>query len=957
MTKTSERVFTLVDIKQALLRQKKKLLRAALIGASCGLLFALFKAPKYVVEATFKEAKEQAQMNGMTFEHLIGGILGTPTEEQAIALMQSSRVLKPVIHRLGLQATVPLQGGFSTWVQRIYDNIKSEFRWRIADKGEVVFRDVFYEGELRLRYTLCFKDREQFSVLQGKKVLASGSVGREVVLPTASFTIASLPNDLKIGRPYSFSIAPWISTMRQILLRLKITNVRANKLINRSIYTLSFRTPRRHLGVGVLNELMAQYRECLKRDHDQIAQEQLKYLEHRQEEVYKTLSGIFDDYTAHIQKNLTETGLLNVQNEIPSITRVCRDWKNRIEMIQLELERIALTEQEGKVGYPMGSSPFSEPFQKIMESQQALKQQRDLLELSLQQDGSLALMDTSYQKREDRLKEIRKQRDAAKHLLQAVEMGQQIFSSDVCLNGSLTQWATLLDASQNEERDDLVAHIENYLRLLSMQEKMAQEKVFSEEEIPEELEGIDPETARALFVEYSKSLNESVTQMRHFDRLRQEMSKGNFAISALSLGLTDPLSQKLISQASALLLQLKDEKHRSEKEGARWKEDLDLQKKILAEHLDQLHEVEHLKGDLLKEKISGLQRGTLHSLNGKISVLQEQLKDLLLEQKTSLIREKKILEKKLTELRLSLQDFPAQWQMERWMDFKTEVGMKMIAAVTEIVESKTIGHHLHHVESKAIDPAYPPLLPYKPGLFAFSFLGAFLAAFWVGCKSLFSGLLHGFPTSSAQLKALGLPFFGEISPFCDGKAVGEPLGADLHLLRQISLFLGSSSRPRIVGLLAGKGPDYSYALGENLFRRGKKSLIIRSDFAAPFRVSDTPGLLQLWKGEVADLPIRQEAGYDLILSGGFTPYGAEILQSEKFVRLLNWCKEQYELIFLLTRSGLDTSESLAALRLCDQAVATVTTESTEELTPFVNWAYHEEVSRLAFIFSPTHGVM
>ncbi len=69
--------------------------------------------------------------------------------------------------------------------------------------------------------------------------------------------------------------------------------------------------------------------------------------------------------------------------------------------------------------------------------------------------------------------------------------------------------------------------------------------------------------------------------------------------------------------------------------------------------------------------------------------------------------------------------------------------------------------------------------------------------------------------------------------------------------------------------------------------------------------------------------------------------------------VLDACKKGYDVVFLLFRSPLDSAQSVAALSLCDKAIVTATIESTDLLTPFANWAYHEDKYRLAFIHAPS----
>ena len=947
LSSEDERIFTLFDVQQLLRRQKKKVIRFVLIGAICGLGFAITRSPCYEIEATFKENQESKVSQKTSLKQLLGFEL-EENSGQTMTLMQSDQVLKPVVARLGIQAQVSDKGRIVRLWRRLSNHLRAEMGHPIDSIDRFVFQDVRYEGMEELSLGLRFEGLDHFVLLEGKRVVGSGSIGERIEIPeqNIAFTVKKAPAKLKMGHSYPLIIFPWIDAVDGIRGNLEIDPDESCK----SIYELTYRTSDRYLGVQIVNEIMAQYRNYLKREHDALVLDQLAYLKQKRDSVYSDLSAVFDEYAQYLKKNLGEFGAVGLNQRVQSISTAYKTLSGAITSADCELNRLGLM---GSAGLCSADTPFSKELQKISCSIQDLKQQRDLVELSLQPSVALNHGNEKCFERIEELRKIREQQNLAKNLMAALDNGSALLPEPVDWNEPLVQWASHLESFRQEERGDLTAYLENYLRLLSMQEQIAQERVFYEGEISSELDGISLEMANTLFLEYNRQLDIHNGAIEHFERLLGEIPKSDFALSSLNKILVDPLSQQLIEQASAILVRLKDEKHRSEKEQLRWNDELSLQKKILSEHLKQLCEVERLNVHLIKEKLSELQKASLSCLNGKISVLRERMGDLVSERKTALLQEKEILQKKLDKLRNSFQDFPDQWRLEKWMNFKASAGMKMISSVSELVESMTVGHHMHHVESKILDPALLPSKPIKPRLFAFSFLGACVAGFGALIRLLVPAILQGFPISSEKLRAMRYPFLGEMTPFCDGPEVGEVTGPDLELLRKMSLFIDKSPEAKVVALIAGKGPDYSDALGENLGRIGRKSLIIRCDFSAKFQLEDAPGILQKWRGEVDDLPIRKKRGYDLVPTGGFTLYGTEMIRSEAFKNLLDACKKGYDVVFLLFRSPLDSAQSVAALSLCDKAIVTATIESTDLLTPFANWAYHEDKYRLAFIHAPS----
>ena len=948
LAECDERIFTLSDVKRLFQRKKRSILRAALIGGLLAFGLLLLKPHKYKIEATFKEGIEK----GGGGEYSLNGLLGggaLASQPQAVAVMKSIQVMKPVVEKLGLNAHIPNRGGkISKLYRRIRDNCRAEMRKPLFDADSFGFRNVSCEEEMEFSLFIRFDTRNSFSVLSGdKKILAVGTLGQEVNLPETAFTIVKTPKNLLLNRYYPLRISSSIPIADALRSEIQIASDKTNK----SIYNLILFHRDRRLGVQIVNELMSEYQVYLKRDHDQVATEQLAYLETKQEQIFQKISGLFQDHSEVLKRNLKETGYFEVKDESLGILTPLHQMKNKMLAIDVELSFLSQWQKEGKLAPSGGGNPLSAQFLKISRELTELKQQRDVLQLSLRQQN--VLEESRFEEQRAQLSEVRLRRDAAIELLSAIERQKEIpkeFTFDA--ERTLASWAERLKTGGEVEREDFSEYLDDHIRLLSVQEKMIHQGLFIGGETRLEIEGLDLASLRALVVGYHKKLDKCETSMRHYEQLKSDLGQKDFELSSLSSVLQDPLSLSLITEANKISILLKDEKYHSAKEGERWEEELDLQKKILEGHLEQLFKVEALNASLIRERIGGLNQATLGCIHRQISLLTEQESDAVKERKEALFQEKRILERKSNELQiLASRVLPDKWLQKQSIDFQSDMAMKMMGTLTELFEAKTIGHHLHRVESKPLDIATLPQLPVKPGLIGKSLVGAAVAGFCVFFAALLGTILRGFPSSIEKLRAMRYPVLGEISPFCDGPEVGEATGSDLELLRQVSLFIESPPRPKILSLLMGRGPDYSYALAENLARRSIRSIVVRCDFQAKFRVEDQPGLLQMWKEEMGELPIRVKKGYDLLTTGGFSPYGVEVIQSAPFQQLLEFLKKKYSFVLLVFRAPLDMAESRAALRLSDRAIVTVSGEPTEQLTPFVNWAYHDGQDRLTLIVS------
>jgi len=929
-----EWIVSFSDVKRLYISKWRGLIKWAFAGAFLALFYFGNLTSKYRAEASFKEGMEKTSPDSLVKELMGGGA----EQLQATSLMKSYQVLKPLVEKMGLQIGCPNPRWlFSRVVNRFREALRAEKGLPLEDLDPFLFQDVAYEEEGSLSFTLFFTDATHFTIHSAdkKEEMGKGTVGTETHFShrLGRFTVVKTPKKLKIGAFYPFHISHWASAANALRSQIKIKNDKDN----RALVNVSFSHRDRHLAAQLANELMNQYQGYLKREYDHLAKEQLTYLEGKQEQIFGKMEELFDQHTAYLSKNLEENGFIGLDQEVEKLLLPHHEMSSKVISIEVELSRLDQMEKEERA-MVLVEGPFSQGLHQISQQIQELKQQRDLLELSLCQITQHALEG----KREE-LKEIRNHRYAVEKLIQEVDRGGEISSFDI--NPGLCHWAKSI--RDLEEREDFGEYLENYARLLSIREKMIQERFFYGDNAPAELEGMDLSLARSLFLKYNSDLDAAENSLRHYAQLKKEIPQPDFDLASLSTLLIDPLCQKVIEEAMNLGLHLKDEKHRSSKEGERWREEIALHRNILMNHLDQLIKVEELNAALIREKMAGLQKVSLDCINCQISVLHEQIHDSIKQRRQALLLEKALLEKKMGKMRAELAvALPEKWRFEKWLNIKTEMVSKVMEAVTEVVESKTISNHLHHVESKPLDCALVPTAPQPPRLYRMMCLGAFALPFLIFCLSFIRRILHGFPVSLEKLKALRLPVLGSVSAFCDGPSVEMLTGPDLEFLRQLALFAKGS---KVISLLAGRGPDYSYALGENLAHLSAKAIILRCDFLSTFREEDTPGLLQVWKGEVGELPIRRGKGFDYICAGGYSLFGTEIIQSPPFLHLIDLLKKSYDAVFLLFRTPLASVESSAALGLCEKAVVTVSQEQIEELTPFVNWAYHEDHCRLTFI--------
>ena len=935
------RVFHFNDVKQLYKKKSKALFQIAIVGGLLAGLVIFARGPKYKIEASFKESKDR-DSNEDLLKNLFT-VSSSKDSSEISSYMRSNAVLRPLIENIGLQAVVTQASFPQKLTRRFWETLQAEWGSPLSDMDTFAFKQVRYEGEIPFSLGLYFIDKTHFEVRDGKQVVFSGAVGEAVQYKNISFTLTGVPQTLALRKVYPLRIEPWTNRADWIRSHLQIVAAKSTP----SIYQLTFPIRDRKKGVEIVNGLMVQFQQYLEVQYQQFADMQLTYLSKRQHELFEQLDGALKEHATYLSRSLGEKGFMNLEQELKVYLNPYLKMVEKSLGIDLELQRL-------KEGAPLrDESPFAHSLKTLFLNIQSLEQERDLLEISLSQSLGNNAIETPHWE----LDQVREKKEKMESFLEKVRSPSSITSSFLDITFApdpmIAAWAKRIQESEAalKERGDMVEYLTNSARLLSIREKILQGRFLHKGSIPPEFEGIDLKTSRRLFIDYNRRLDECEATIRHIDTLRGQMLEPSFEVSSLSGVLKDPIGQNLIAQASQISFQLKDQKNRTSKEGERWREDLDLKRNLLGGHLDQLYQMEKTNSVLIREKIGSLQQVSLDCINRQISVIQEQIEGAIIHRSADLLQEKKLLEEKMGEIRTHLVELPQKWHMDNLLQLKSKMSNQMMQAVVGLVESKTIGHQMHRIESKPLDFAIAPYSPTSPRLFLHVFFGAFLAGFGLFFRDLLRAIQRGFPMDSEKLKTLKFPFSGEISSICDGPAVESISGTDLEALREISLFAEASPQAKLLGVVVGKGPDYSFALAEVVARAGRTVCLLRCDFAENYREEDRPGLLQVLQGEVADFPFRQGKGFTYVSAGGCSPFGLELLRSPLFAEKMGALRSEYDLIILYFRSSLQTATAKAALGFCDKVVVTIRDEPIDLLTPFAAWAYHEGHCRLTFVAS------
>jgi hypothetical protein len=939
-----ERVFTRSDLVALFRRHQRKLKIAALLGAFFLFSYSFVKSPKYKASATFKEAIE-SNSSGNLLKELFVGVGSASSPSEAIIGMKSSAVLRPLIEELGLQANVAGSHLLVRLMRNIWEHWTCIRGHRLQDIKQIQIRHLKYEGEVPYGLTLQVNQPSSFTVTDATGDAVQGAVGVPLNIGPVQLTITHIP-PCHPKSAFAITIQPWLLTIQTTRSQLIISPQKANP----SISDISCIHRDRHLASEIVNQLIFHYQQYLKRSYDYTVTQQLTYLKSKQQELLNGMRAALDAHVDHLKHNLSQEGLLLVETQAGELLAPYQVLKETQRKIQAELLRLDTFDLQNPQPFSLGEGNFSSQFTNIFSAIGHLQQQKDLMELSMHRS---TLAPEDLYGASVNIEQLNQTKETLHQLITflATHIPQELPEA-THLKSRFDDPRFILNLSQLSQPDAL-NYLQEKMRLLLLQEKLHQERLIDQTHPHSTLENLDLETARALFVHYQEQMDASETLSRSYEEFKLKIQDPDFPLTSIGSLLSDPISQNLIQRASQLALQLQDEKHRTSKEQQRWKEELLWQKGVLKEHIEQMLRVELITQHLLKEKIQALQAAGLDSINRKLLALQEELKNLVQSERIVLEQEHALLEQQMNLLRESFASLADKWRSEKWCKLQTEMATKMMAGISELVESKTIAYHMHHIESKALDLAAVPLLPNKPNYLARALLGAMLATSLAALYLVLRQVIQGFPVSVDLLKAINYPIAGPLSSQCE---IDELAPDNIEVLRTLSLFIKSGPQlpGRVISVIGGRAPHFGKSLAHQIGQTGTRPLIIDLPLTPWIAKASPEGLLQALSSSREPTPwIQHFPHYDHLPSGGYHAYAAEWIQSPLFQNFIHQQKHTYPLVLLWLAVDIQDPAAKVTSLFSDQVILTLQEEKASDLVEWAKWGCLDRGWRLhTLLYSP-----
>jgi tyrosine-protein kinase Etk/Wzc len=968
-----EVIISLSDFYLLCKRAKRKIVYAALLMAVLAVLYTLSKPVGYLATGSFREkSKSQSGLpNGSGLSILLSGGQSANNSE-AMSSMLSRTLLENVAKQLNLQANLRKNHFQFKTLANIYKNLNVEYQLYNKKIGpifpdqelDIAVKDVLYNGEAPGRVKLRFLTEDTYQVYPVPEgVNETGTIGQPFVMPYGTFTIVRNNQHPLSREDFLLDFIPFEKVVENLSRHLGIETDRDDK----SILKLKYLDENRQLAAIILNSVMTQYQKLLRKDQQSILDEQLNYLQARQDLMQKKLKGMMDDHAEKLSIDLTQTGFPNTDQAMHFFATAQEGYIRELLAIDLELKRLQQVETDGSTYYERYVSEGGPTvINQIVSQIRQLKHQGDSMELALRE---AAMQSTDILKDQEKVAlqfiELTRVRTLSQEVMTAIaslDKGEIPDSSLRLYHDShfmVKNWCDRLIANHDNKEEykacsaNFTAYLSNLLHHFNVHEKALQERLTHQQSTPIEFQGINLDVAKELYVVYSKQLNEIEAKIQENDFVIAQMKTPEFEVSSLTTILNDKVSDDIITRAGKIVFQLKDLDNRSLKEQDRLKHELELQKGFLEIHLKQTIQLLQQREKLLKEKIRSLQNTILGLIQAEISVLQENLSEQVKNRISNRLQEQSVIEEHQHELQLEMAKLPNKWVSEQMIAQQTEVNTKIVEEITRLVESKNITTNLELIQSAPVDLAKVPSQPRSPRILIFAILGAALGALMMISWVIVQSLLKGMIVTDANLRLGKQNVSGTLSNICGNESFEKPLlDSDLETLRRLGTYLNSLPNKKLIGnsvlFITGIGPDYSMQLSKLMSITGVKILILPISFDGIASTDSLPGLLQYLEGEAAEPKINTGKSYDYVVAGGISRFNTELLSAPAFQAILDKLQTQYDWIFVLSHALPNSSEAEYAMQRFDSAVISISGDTWTDIRGCVQIA-NDEQKNLSFV--------
>ncbi len=902
--------FYLSDVKKLFFEKKYHLIIIFFVFLFLTAFFLLIKEPKFEAKSSFLEDTEKSQTIGNLKDIVLSDTYSHSSD--AFSFLKTKTLNKKLVVKLGLQILViDEKSRFKSLNQDILKNLKRHFNKTIEEEEVIEFFDVFYDKPISSYYYLNFLDKRSFEIFDSnKKFINKQNVNEPIKLKDFCFTIYNIPQKF-LKQTIKIKVDPWCDVVNELLKNIEITKERNSP-------NFLFLKTKHSSGVyaaKILNTLMEMYHEHLVSENENFIKNQIRYLEKRKNDHEIELFSFIDESEKQTTLNVKTKGFVDLKTEVNNLLNKRENYQRLLDQTNQELDylkKINLIDLDKNIC-------VDENILNIIDEIKRFQDKKQALQISI--DNDLNSKKNLYLAKKKTI-EIDKLLNEKNHIDSLIE---KINRKD------MTIYSDMFDFKNSNLPIAFLKQKTNFLN-----DEIELLKLNDSESNMKKLSLLDLNSAKDLHLQLDKSKDELNLEIDQIKYILNKINSKDFQISSISIFLPADLIKNIIEISK----KIKDEKNYTSKEIDTLRQEYDLEKKYIINHLEQFLNLKKLNLKVLNQKLFSLKKIQINLIANEISFLSSKAKDLILKNIYEKTNEKKILQQNLSDIKSNLQNLINKITQESKLNLKSEMTKNMIESITKLIESKKLDLNLKKINSQAVDSATVSI--YSIHLFRNSFIVAFLFVFIFFIIFIYTAVLKGFFISSEMLRSLSFDYCGSISNKCDGIEVKKIKSNDLESLRKIIVSI-DDSKHKIITSICSKGPNYIHYLGALLAIVGKKVLIIETKS----EIERKNGLFSFLENGEKKIPIQKMQAYDFLPSGEKKYFAFELLKSLRFLEKLQQLKSKYDLILIYSDAKIDSAQARIFLDFSDKVILSFKKETLEDIKLFINWA--KEKTKLCFV--------
>ncbi|MEM7175473.1 MAG: hypothetical protein AAF443_06085 [Chlamydiota bacterium] len=940
--------FVFADFIALAKRSKKQLVFGLCLFAILGMVTSFYFPIQYEAAAIFREENStyRKQEKSLVSELLDPSRRGSSQSESA-ALLTSPKILTQVVKNLGLQATVDdcgLLGRIRRRAQDIFLAVKGS---PLPERSSFVFRRVACSGK-KASYFLLFSSPSRFELqnLNGA-LLAQGEIGKKVVFKDGSFIVAKTPQNVDLFHRYRLTFSPLLPLVMQLAQAIEVAPVEKST----SLLELKFSHRTSLVAIDVLNETMASYQRFLIKEHAEFSQETMTYLAKQQAELEKKVDQDWTGYASYLKDNLKEKGFFTVERELELAMGKQRDYAKRLLDLDVEKKRLV-----GTASFASANRQFADAIIKLQSDLMAMEKKRDAMTIALTTEQGLAHSQpnaapsfetlnplcnkvNAFSGAKSRLETVREKKEQLVALIDKVETHCPPYIEAV--------WSERIAALYPkmpcfEKKEEATAFLSRQLDLLALEEEICRQQILCPSKQQEEFSGADLKMVEGFYATYVEERDHYQEKIKKLTIAKKQLDRPNFEFGSLVELLPDAGSQEIARKMGELAQSMRNKRHFGAKELDRMERLLEQYQKDLHWHVDQTIALYELRADVLKEKIVTTTHALLNLTNREIALIERELQRKTEAELSQLTAEAHLINQQIDKLKEEMSELPDSWPRERKIDFNTQLNLKMLEKMTELVESKNIEHYLSVARSKPFCLATASLVPTAPPIRFFALLGAAIGLVITWGWLILRAVVKGLPLTFANLALRGYPMFKQAT--CASQA-------QLEALRRVALFL--HQRTGVISCLFERESEDLIRLARLLARSERRVLVIDLESAQVDSV-ERPGLFNYLVQKGEEPVIKEEQKVAVLSWGGSPQFQAEWLKTTRFSAYLKRLRIQYDYILVASRVRATTAEAEGLLLFSDTMLITLRSYTSQQLMPYFKWASQQKDQSLGF-FIKTHA--